>query len=448
MQDELLGSMSESIERLHWSAEIVAAQQRQELRRPLAHARRHSPFHRARLSSVDVDRFELADLRALPVMTKTEMMKNLDDLYTDRRLSPALVEAVLAATADTPVPILDEYLALCSGGSSGRRGVFVFDCAALACFFASLTRSLAAGLVAAGGPPPGGLRIAFVCAPSAVHATGTASAFTAGPGLPFHFIGVPATLPVPEIVARLNALQAPALAGYPTMLARLATERRAGRLHISPQHVSVSSEMLHADLRKAIRDGFDAPVVDIFASTEGLVGVSAPDDDVLVFNSDMCIVEPVDERNRPVPIGTPSAKVLVTNLSNLVQPLIRYELGDRFTREPDSPTHGHLRARVEGRADDVLRFHGIDVHPVVVRSVLVQSPEILDYQVRQTRRGIDVDALASDAIDTDRVRTRLADALGRAGVVNAVVTVRAVATLDRHRQTGKLRWFVPFADPA
>ena len=46
----------------------------------------------------------------------------------------------------------------------------------------------------------------------------------------------------------------------------------------------------------------------------------------------MCIVELVDADNRPVPPGVPSARVLVTNLTNLTQPLIRYELNDVFVR--------------------------------------------------------------------------------------------------------------------
>ena len=52
------------------------------------------------------------------------------------------------------------------------------------------------------------------------------------------------------------------------------------------------------------------------------------------FATDMCIVELVDARNRPVADGTTSAKVLVTNLHNRTQPLIRYELTDRFLRHP------------------------------------------------------------------------------------------------------------------
>jgi phenylacetate-coenzyme A ligase PaaK-like adenylate-forming protein len=445
VQAEMLAELPHSIERMEWSAEQIEARQRDGLRRLLAHAAERSPFHRRRLAGVDVDRFELADLATLPVMTKSEMMDDLADVYTDRRLSLALVEYALDATTTSPVPILDEYFALTSGGSSGRRGVFVLDHDAGLHFSASLLRPLAAQLIAMGGPPPGGLPIAMIGAPCAVHATGCAPDLTDHPDMPVHFLGVPATLPLPEIVERLNQLDAPVLSGYPTMLARLAAERRAGRLRVSPLAVTSTSETLDSSLRSTISEGFGVPIVNMFGSTEGLVGTSAPDDEVLVFNSDVCITELVDENNVPVPAGVASAKVLVTNLSNRVQPLIRYELNDRFVQVPGTTDNGHLHAMVQGRSDDVLRYDGIDIHPIVVRSVLVHTPDVIDYQVRQTRRGIDVAALGTPSLDVERVREHLIRALDAAGLTNAQVTLQPVATLQRHSETGKLQRFVPLA---
>jgi hypothetical protein len=46
----------------------------------------------------------------------------------------------------------------------------------------------------------------------------------------------------------------------------------------------------------------------------------------------------------------PSAKVLVTNLHNFTQPLVRYELADRFTSPYATPAGGWPRASIEGRA--------------------------------------------------------------------------------------------------
>ena len=445
LQAELLARMPEQVERLGWSADRIAARQRAGLRALLAHAIECSPFHRRRLAAVNPGDVEVADLPRLPVMTKAEMMGSLADVFTDRRLSPSLVERGLAATTREPVPILGRYVALGSGGSSGQRSVFVSDRDALVEFLGALTRPLMKRLLTSGGPPPGGLRIAMVAAASAVHATGSAPAFTAGERMPFQFLAVPVTLPLAEIVARLNALQPPALAGYPSILARLGAERRAGRLRIAPMSITSTSETLLPALRAAISDGFGVPVVDMFGSTEGLVGASDPDDHVLAFNSDSCIVELVDDRNRPVAPGARATKILLTNLSNRVQPLIRYEMHDGFVQRPAAATGAHLRAIVEGRSDDMLRWDGVDVHPLVIRAVMVKSPEVVDYQVRQTRRGVEVVALAPPALDVERLRDGLVRALDAAGLPRPEVTVRAVSHLERHPDTGKLRRFVPIA---
>jgi phenylacetate-CoA ligase len=437
-----LAELPASIARMSMPAAELAAHQRDALRALLTYVVAKSPFHRRRLAGLDVSRFELADITRLPVMTKADMMDDLGDVFTDRRLTSGVVEDALAATTAEPVAILGEYLALASGGSSGRRGVFVLDRHAAVQFIASLTRSLMRRLLASGGLPPGGLCIAMVGAPSAVHATGSASAWTIGADMPLHFIAAPATLPLPQLVERLNALEPPMLTGYATVLARLAEERRAGRLHIAPRMVSSTSESLHPHLRAAISDGFDAPIIDHFGSTEGLVGVTAPNEEVLVFNSDVCITELVDENDQPVPAGTPSAKVLVTNLTNRVQPLIRYAITDSFIAEPGE---GFLRARVEGRCDDVLRYGELSIHPIVVRSPLVKCPDVVDYQVRQTRRGIDVAALANPSFDVSALRDRLASVLAGAGLEDAEVVVRTVATLPRRCDTGKLQRFVPLA---
>ena len=111
-------------------------------------------------------------------------------------------------------------------------------------------------------------------------------------------------------------------------------------------------------MRSVISDVFGAPVLDMFACTEGLVGKAAPDDDVFIFNTDMCIVELVDTDYRPVPPGVPSAKALVTNLFNLAQPLIRYELTDVFIRQPDAAGHGYPRARVRAQRRRAALRHG------------------------------------------------------------------------------------------
>ena len=153
-------------------------------------------------------------------------------------------------------------------------------------------------------------------------------------------------------------------------------------------------------------------MIDSFGSSEGLVGASEPDADVITFAEDGCIIELVDEEYRAVPPGTPCAAVLVTNLGNRLQPLIRYELTDTFVQQPAAAGHGHLRARVEGRSDDNFRYGAVTIHPLVIRSVLVRSPDVLEYQVRQTTSGIDVRAVAERGTELSLKRLDIECVLG------------------------------------
>jgi len=166
---------------------------------------------------------------------------------------------------------------------------------------------------------------------------------------------------------------------------------------------------------------------------------------VLAFNDDMCIIELVDADNRPVGPGVPSAKVLVTNLYNLAQPLIRYELSDSFVRQPGAPGTGHLLARVQGRADEVFHYQAGDLHPHVIRSVMVRSPEVADYQVRQTRTGIEADVIAVGSASPDALCRRLAEALAHGGLSQPDVTVRIAGDLPRCAGSGKRRRFIPLS---
>ena len=436
--------MPELVGRMQLDAKALRELQQDRLRTLLAYAREHSPFWARRLRGIDAARFGLAQLAELPPLTKSELMREFDDAVTDRRLSRRLVEGALAMTTDAPVPILDGYIAQATGGSSGQRGVFVSDVDTYVEVSSAPMRLLLTSEVGR-RLPPNGIRLATVAAATAVHSTGLAAAMNTPGSGPVDVHAVPVTLPLMEMVARLNAVRPHVLVGYPSMLARLAAERTAGRLAIEPEGVATTSEMLTTELRAAIRSGFGAPIIDLFGSTEGLMGGTEPDQCIFMFNSDACLLELVDGDDRPVPLGTPSAHILLTNLCNRVQPLIRYRLDDRFTRHPDAPGCGHLRATVEGRADDVLRYGSIEIHPLAVRAALLKHPEILDYQVRQTATGIDVSLLADGTLDATALARELRAALVAAGLAAPTVTLTRVGELVRHAESGKLRRFVPLA---
>ena len=433
--------LPDHIKRLPWDAGRLAAHQRERLRALLACAIERSPFHARRLAGIQPGRFELTDLAGLPVMSKEQMMAGFDEVLTDRRLARVRVESHLMASVDAPSLLSGRYVCLASGGSSGLRGLFVQTVEEFAEFTASVMRRLVATLAAA-GPPPVGVPVAFVGAASPVHASGLAAAVLTA-GHPVRATSAPATLPLTELVQRLNQVQPLVVMAHTSKLALLAAEQRAGRLTIAPVWMTAMGEQLTQTNRAVISDAFGIPLINQFASTEGLVGHSDPGGAVLTFASDMCIAELVDQDNQPVPDGTPSAKVLLTNLYNHTQPLIRYELTDQVTRHSAGPGSGYLRATVEGRADDTFRYGAIAVDPLVIRTVMVRTPAALEYQVRQTGRGIDIAVVASGPFDPTALAAALEQSLRAAGLPDPQVHIRQVPDIARHPETGKARRFIP-----
>ena len=231
-------------QRLSWSSDAVSAHQTAALRRLLRIAVARSPYHARRLDGVvgDTDVFQLADLHCLPVMTKTDMMENFDEVTTDRRLTRATVEAFLAGVGEQPEALFGEYLVLASGGSSGVRGVFAWPIDVIADYLSTIFRG---GLARAGrGAVPTGLSIAMVAAGCAVHATRATAQLADGAIGTVRF--APANLPIAQIVRRLGEAQPVLLAGYAE---RVAARRRttAGRTaHDPPGDGGVDQRAAHA----------------------------------------------------------------------------------------------------------------------------------------------------------------------------------------------------------
>jgi phenylacetate-CoA ligase len=74
---------------------------------------------------------------------------------------------------------------------------------------------------------------------------------------------------------------------------------------------------------------------------------------------------------------------------------------------------------------------------------MVKTPEVVDYQVHQTRCGVDVFVVAAAGSHMAGLTDRLARALVAGGLRRPKVVVRTVDRLDRHPVTGKLRRFIP-----
>ncbi len=440
----MLALLPEHLERLDWSADRLREERTRRLRALVAIAKQRSSWHRERLADVDVQTLEEDQLGELPTMDKAQVMENFDGILTDPRVTLAAANAHIAGLHNDAY-LLGDLHAVASGGSSGLRGVFVWDWDGWAAVRLVALRQQLKDRMSdpeLASKPPVGM---VVAANNATHFT-TANAETfATEAVPMHRI--PIGLPLAEIVEHLNGVDGDGLATYPSMLSALTTEARAGRLRIRPRRILTMAEPLFDDVRESAEETWEAPVANLWGTSEaGIVGMGCFLEPGIHLADDMVIVEPVDADGNAVPPGVPSHKVLVTNLANTLQPLIRYEITDQVVMLDASCSCGSAHRRVadiEGRVDDEFAYaNGVRVHPHVFRSAIVREAAVSEYQVRQTAGGAEILLRADAPVDTAELAGRVADALRVLGLADADVTARTVDAIPR-LDSGKLKRLIP-----
>jgi phenylacetate-coenzyme A ligase PaaK-like adenylate-forming protein len=355
----------------------VALRRERRLAGLVSHARLHSPFYRRLYAKLPEGRVPLENL---PPVSKSQLMAAFDDWITDQALGRAGVEAILAEAVTTGLAYRDGLFVCTSSGTTGQPGIFVHDRMAIDVY--RVLNAFRLSLVWLGVRDwlelgRRGIRWAAVMA-------------AAGP-----FIGAgwlelerrrsawksrayrvfPIERPLAELAAGIGAFDPTILSGYPSALDLLAEEQLAARLHLRPVLIESAGESMTEAARSRMETAFGIPVHVAYGASEFLaLGASCPHGWIHV-NSDWAILEPVDEDFRPTPQGEPSYTVLLTNLANRIQPIIRYDLGDSIIVRPDRcPCGNHLQAiRVAGRCDDILRFVAADGRPVAVLPLAIGS---------------------------------------------------------------------------
>lgn len=381
----------------HAPPSLIGQRQQQRLLRLLEVAR-GVPVYRERLGRGRQGSAELA--RMAPV-TKRELMARFGEWVTDPALKLDELRAFVADPDRAAEPWLDRYVVWESSGTSGCPGIFVQDAQAMAVYDAlEAVRHRVP-------PRSGGLFSAF----SAIDLMGIGdrTALVAATGGHFAsvvsferlrrinpWLGASARSfsllqPVDELVAALNDFQPSVLATYPTAAALLADEAEAGRLRIAPRCVTTGGETLSGAVRERITQVFGAPVRNSYGASEFLPLAWECPHGHLHVNEDWVVLEPVDERQRPLPDGQRSHNVLLTNLANLVQPLIRYDLGDQvtFTGRRCSCGSALPVIEVEGRSDDVMRVPSqrkgqhVSLLPMALCTVVEEECGVFDFQLQQ-----------------------------------------------------------------
>lgn len=294
-----------------WSPEKILDHQLGQLHSLIRHAQTTAPFYRDRLADIaakSVSELSIDTLRALPLLTRSEILEAGENLTT-------------TALPQGHITMRDVR----TSGSTGRP-VTVKSSAMTGLFFRSMNlrhhlwhrRNLAGKYVAIVTMKPGETRRTY---------NAWASGFKTGPAIGFSY-----SLPIDQLVDLVVNEEPDYMQIRPSTLEGMLRQSVAtGRTPSKLKHVCTQSEVVSDDLRALCREAWGAKISDIYSSEElGFIALQCPEEEHYHVQSENCLVEIIDDDGTPCPPGK-MGRVVVTSLNNFASPLIRYEIGDYAT---------------------------------------------------------------------------------------------------------------------
>jgi phenylacetate-CoA ligase len=377
-----------------------------------------------------------------PVLTKTDVMANFDEMVTTPDVSRRGIEEFLQSSHNPRDLYRGRYTVIHTSGSSGQIGYFIYDGKAWARGLAQVSDIPAMGLMLRRR------RVAFIGATDG-HYAGISMA-GAIHTLPFNLLYkgefFEINAPLGRTIDGMNALKPDILTGYGSALAALAEKQMEGLLRIRPRMITSSGEPLPRSCREVIEKAFGPCVRNVYSCSEHLcMGVKEAGSDSMRLIEDELMFE------------TYSSHTMVTNLFNRVLPLIRYRMNDVLAlQHSDSQAPYRAMADVVGRVEQMARFvnrHGsLDgISPHTINELLI--PHVRRFQMRITGESSFILAivLKPEATDQDRneaiaaATSRLKAILAQKEMENVQLSILPVEEIQADHSTRKFKLIVTAA---
>ena len=376
----LIGTMIQTYNSSKMSPNYIKKLQYKRLKELVAYARQNSQYFKELYKNVGTD-FRLEDL---PPTNKVLMMKNFDTWITDSNITMERINEFTKDIENVGRMIDDKYLIFKTSGSTGNPATILYDkknidvASAVAAFRTFARKEDFKKFM------KNGKRTAGVFANYGFYlACGMSRYLQLQMPRKKNKITVDVNAKEEQIIKELNEFNPSMLSGYPSNLALLSNFKE---LTIKPDVVITGGELLTDEIRTKLEEKFGCYVQTHYSCTEAGEVACECSERHLHINDDWVIVEPVDKNNNPVGYGVRSDKVLITNLSNYIQPFIRYELTDRIIVHNEKCNCGKNSCwlEIEGRTDDILEFeNGVLIAPMSFYKVLEEISEIKRFQLIQ-----------------------------------------------------------------
>ena len=374
---------------LTYKAEKLSTQERLNLQQKrlnnlVSYAKKNSPYYAELYKNIG-ETFTLTDL---PTTDKIALMKHFDHWMTDSGITKQKVDTFMSDISNVGKKLDGKYLVYTTSGSTGNPCIVLYDDSAINVSSAiGVLRSFARKQDMKDFIKQGKKNMALFAEGGFYLASGSIKYnLNKMPWKKNIMKSYDVRNKTQDIVDMLNEYQPTMIGSYPTALELLAYEQESGNLHINPVIIMTGGEHLREDVRERLSKVFNCYVQTNYSCTEGGTVACECTEHHFHINDDWVILEAVDENNQPVPFGTQSSKVLLTNLANKICPLIRFEITDRIVMHNEPCKCGNSRPwlTIEGRTDDILTFeNGVKIAPLSLYAILKEIHGIQRFQLVQ-----------------------------------------------------------------
>jgi len=293
----------------------------------VTYAKENSPLYSKHYENLT----ELFTQKDIPVMDRSLLVNNYDSWATDREVSLEGIQSFMEEFPKGDKKYLDKYYVTSTSGMYDEALVCLHDEASAQIMSVEYLLKSFSRREHFWGFLTHGARLASIFSDKGYYFPNEFARMRSDT-LPFRkkkSIMLSSLQSTSGCVSGLNEFKPAMLSGFPSALLRLADEKKVSRLKISPVCISYDGEAIDDSQRKKISENFKCDVSSMYSNAfTGCIAYECREHH-LHINDDRIILEAVNEAGEPVMAGQASDKILVTNLTNYIHPIIRYEIGDR-----------------------------------------------------------------------------------------------------------------------
>ena len=253
---------------------------------------------------------------------------------------------------------------------------------------------------------------------------------------------------VDGFIARIRERRPKMLFGYPSAISHIAlrAEQRGVRLDdLGVKVVFCTSERLYDHQRETISRLFGCPVANGYGGRDaGFIAHECPSGNMHITAEDI-VVEIIDEAGRVLPPGQ-SGEIVVTHLATRDYPFIRYRTGDIGTLGEEACPCGRglpILKDIQGRSTDfVVAEDGTVLHGLSLIYILRDIPAVRAFKIVQETRSHTRALIVPEAgANTEGLDATVIEGFRRRLGAGVEVSVEFVESIPAEK-SGKFRYVV------